>query len=287
MRNDPQTSRYCVKCDSHAGLEGARLNETYTYLCYANIVDIAIPIILDEQYYGAVMAGQVLISPEESRKLEKVVENPSFDERIREDHELQRIYNMLPLLTLNKIMKMSQLIENISKYVIEDALIHDKLYNIYRSANNIDDKWLEDMDIHSIDNIKKQLQQIEAHRTPTDSEASDGYNPIIRIAKNHVMDNIESKITLRDTSKVLHVSESYLSRLFKKETKESFSAYVVRKKLEKASDALINTDELVNEISDHFSFSDCGYFIRLFNRHYGVTPAVYRRKVRQQCETTS
>jgi ligand-binding sensor protein/AraC-like DNA-binding protein len=281
MRNDPQTSRYCVKSDSHAGLEGARLNETYTYLCHANIVDIAIPIIIDEQYYGAVMAGEVLVPPKEGDTLEKVVSNPCLEERILNDKKLRRIYDALPLLTLDHIAKMTQLIENISKYIFEEALVRDRLYNLYRSADIIRGDDPGESDIHTVEAIKKQLQKIEAHRTPPEPETDDSYNPLVRIAKNFVFDNLEEKITLRDTSKTLHVSESYLSRLFKKETGESFSAYVVRKKMEKASEALINSDESVSSISNYLGFSDCGYFIRLFDKRYGATPAVYRKKSRR------
>jgi ligand-binding sensor protein/AraC-like DNA-binding protein len=278
MRNDPQTSRYCVKCDSHAGLEAARFNKTYTYLCYANVVDIAIPIIINEQYYGAVMAGQVLLPKEEDHTLDKVVTNSFLESQIYNDDNLQKAYNELPVLTFNKISEMTQMIENISKYVFEEALLRDHMYILCQTIIKMDGtNNPSKLNLANIDEIHEQLQKVEAHRNPLEKEANDSYNPLVRMAKNYVLDNIEKKITLKDTSKSLHVSESYLSRLFKKETKESFSSYVIRKKTEKAADALIATDDSISAISNHLGFSDCSYFIKLFNKGYGVTPVIYRR----------
>ena len=36
-----------------------RSNEPYIYLCHYNIVDVAVPIIIDGRYMGAIMAGTV------------------------------------------------------------------------------------------------------------------------------------------------------------------------------------------------------------------------------------
>ncbi|MDO7203718.1 PocR ligand-binding domain-containing protein [Paraclostridium bifermentans] len=33
------------------------MNKPYIYLCHYNIVDVAIPIIVDEKYIGAIMTG--------------------------------------------------------------------------------------------------------------------------------------------------------------------------------------------------------------------------------------
>ncbi|MDU4588241.1 PocR ligand-binding domain-containing protein, partial [Clostridium sp.] len=57
IRANPELVKYCQKCDSRGGLEAVRLNEPYIYLCHYNIIDIAIPIMIDGKYIGAIMAG--------------------------------------------------------------------------------------------------------------------------------------------------------------------------------------------------------------------------------------
>lgn len=34
---------YCEKCDSHGGLEAARIGKPFIYLCHAGLIDFAIP----------------------------------------------------------------------------------------------------------------------------------------------------------------------------------------------------------------------------------------------------
>ena len=61
IRNNPSLFKLCQKCDSRGGLEAVRISSPYIYKCHCGIVDIAIPIIVDNQYIGAIMAGEVKI----------------------------------------------------------------------------------------------------------------------------------------------------------------------------------------------------------------------------------
>lgn len=54
-----------------------RTNRPYIYKCYFSIIDVAIPIIIDEQYLGAIMAGQVL-SYEQIRLTSEMLYNLSL-----------------------------------------------------------------------------------------------------------------------------------------------------------------------------------------------------------------
>lgn len=59
VRANPQLFKYCQICDSRGGLEAVRSQKPYIYLCHFNIIDIAIPITVDDKYLGAIMAGQI------------------------------------------------------------------------------------------------------------------------------------------------------------------------------------------------------------------------------------
>ena len=59
VRANPQLEKYCEVCDSRGGLEAVRSQKPYIYLCHFNIIDIAIPITVDDKYLGAIMAGQI------------------------------------------------------------------------------------------------------------------------------------------------------------------------------------------------------------------------------------
>lgn len=61
VRHSPELSKLCEKCDARGGLEAVRTGQPFIYRCHFNIVDMAIPIIVDDQYVGAIMAGEVLL----------------------------------------------------------------------------------------------------------------------------------------------------------------------------------------------------------------------------------
>lgn len=74
----------------------------------------------------------------------------------------------------------------------------------------------------------------------------------------------------------LHCSPDYLSHLFKSATGESLSAFITRKRLERADDLLRTTALSVKEISWACGFSYESYFTRKFKERFGVTPMAHR-----------
>lgn len=76
------------------------------------------------------------------------------------------------------------------------------------------------------------------------------------------------------------VSASYFSRLFKREMKSGFSAYVNRVRLREAERLLLTTDKSVTEIAQEVGFATSSYFIDCFRRTHEVTPYRYRRLLR-------
>lgn len=75
------------------------------------------------------------------------------------------------------------------------------------------------------------------------------------------------------------VSESYVCVLFKKAFQITINQYIINLRMEKARDYLTNTNKKIKEISTLTGYRDCNYFIRLFKKNMGVTPADYRLSV--------
>ena len=88
------------------------------------------------------------------------------------------------------------------------------------------------------------------------------------------------ELTEESTAAALGVSVSYLSRVFKRGMKRSFSSYVNSVKLREAQKLLISTDKSVTEIGEIIGFSTSAYFIATFRGAHGVTPGEYRRLLR-------
>lgn len=95
-------------------------------------------------------------------------------------------------------------------------------------------------------------------------------------AQRFVLEHMNQKITLSDVANHLHLNASYFSRMFKKETGESFIEFVTRIKMEKAKDMLNHTIKPVEQIALDVGFDNKSYFFRTFKKQFGVTPSEYK-----------
>lgn len=103
VRNDKKLKAYCQKCDAIGGFEAMRNKEPFIYKCYFSIVDIAIPIVVNKRYIGAIMAGQVRVLPNEEELIEEIF-RPSNQRFIKnKKEELKEHYNKLPFLSKGRI----------------------------------------------------------------------------------------------------------------------------------------------------------------------------------------
>jgi AraC-like DNA-binding protein len=62
----------------------------------------------------------------------------------------------------------------------------------------------------------------------------------------------------------------------------SFTAYATGLKLKEAERLLIGSDTSVTEIAEHVGFFTVAYFIASFRARYGITPAKYRKLLRDK-----
>ena len=98
----------------------------------------------------------------------------------------------------------------------------------------------------------------------------------INACKEYIYSHIKERITIEDLSDEFGVSASYLSRLFKKETGVSVSAYIREQKMNIAKNLLRFSDYSLIEIANRLSFSSQSHFIQQFRETVGMTPKKYR-----------
>lgn len=87
-----------------------------------------------------------------------------------------------------------------------------------------------------------------------------------------------SKISLEMTAEQIGLTPAYFSKLFKKETGETFVKYLTRIRMEEAIRMLDTTDEKIYVIAEKTGYPDVGYFSHVFKKKYGISPIQYRRQ---------
>lgn len=78
--------------------------------------------------------------------------------------------------------------------------------------------------------------------------------------------------------KIMHVSHSYICKLFKEQTKVTAASYLLSYRLGKAAEEAVAHDFTVKELAAKSGFSDELYFMKKFKERYGVTVKEYMRK---------
>ena len=102
-----------------------------------------------------------------------------------------------------------------------------------------------------------------------------------QLIKSYIKNNLSKKITLSDLSWKLHYSTVTLTEHFKKEYDITIMEYVMKKRMEKASRLLINSELSIREISEECGFCDNEYFSRCFKNYYGTSPVAWRKKLKE------
>ena len=86
----------------------------------------------------------------------------------------------------------------------------------------------------------------------------------------------ESDLNVETLCAYLHLSPTYFSTLFKRETQKSFTAYVTDLRMQHAAQLLRDTDEKTYLIAERIGYTDPNYFSYVFKKHFGLTPSKYR-----------
>ena len=102
--------------------------------------------------------------------------------------------------------------------------------------------------------------------------------PMLQIGKviNAVLENCAADWTRAEMAELASMSESSLTRAFKKYTGYSPGNYLIHLRIKKAEALLQRQNQRINEIGASVGFRDSNYFSRQFHRINGLTPRQYR-----------
>lgn len=93
----------CYQCDAHGGLHAAITGKPHIYKCHADLIDFAVPLIFEGNYYGAIMGGQIHStwdSKDAPEKLERIIDRESqWNDKL----ELVSAYEKVKTISFDKI----------------------------------------------------------------------------------------------------------------------------------------------------------------------------------------
>jgi AraC family transcriptional regulator len=97
-------------------------------------------------------------------------------------------------------------------------------------------------------------------------------------ACSYIAENLGERFTLDDLARQAGVSRFHFARLFRVSTGDSPMAYLLKSRIERAKQMLLQDDRPVCEIAAVLGFCDQSHLTRTFRRLTGVTPREFARR---------
>lgn len=104
---------------------------------------------------------------------------------------------------------------------------------------------------------------------------------LITKAISYIKLHFREELTLQEVADTIHVSKSYLSNLFKKQSGQNFIDYLIDLRLHEAKRMLVQHEYKIYEVAEKSGFNDVKYFSKLFKKMTQMTPVEYREKHQQ------
>jgi two-component system response regulator YesN len=117
------------------------------------------------------------------------------------------------------------------------------------------------------------LQQCMENETRNDRE-----NTVRRI-KLFVQKHLVEDVSLQAIADYMYMHPVHVSRIFKLETGENLSDFVLRLKMEQAAFLLADPSLKNYEVALQLGYQNPNYFIKVFKKYYSLTPQEFRQKL--------
>lgn len=134
-------------------------------------------------------------------------------------------------------------------------------------------------EIRSFDEVQRVLaKNLIAMAKEADEVAKNRMNSFyMNQIVDYVRQNYMNDLSLEEVAEHVNLSVCYLSNYFKGQMGVNFTDYLTQLRMEKAKELLIHTNEKVYRIAEMVGYQNSQYFVTIFKKKLGVTPAEYRK----------
>lgn len=109
-----------------------------------------------------------------------------------------------------------------------------------------------------------------------------GNSEAIERIKQYIEEHLSQEISRKDLADWAGFNQEYLSTLFKKETGDTLSEYIQKRRLGVAKKLLRQTNLPISLISQNCGYETLSYFSSVFRQRMGISPREYRKHCAQE-----
>lgn len=202
---------------------------------------------------------------EKLRLVESALENRSYEATVR---HLDGFFDFLHdrKLPFSSIYQMTQLLYNFCVSLLLS-------YNL--SSGNPPQR-VSDLRGQTPGALEEELRGFLLETLDRISKTPGNIDNLIYTLKQYIDQNYPMDLSLDTLATQVHLSPSYLSKLFKKEMGENLSTYILNTRIQHAKLLLRTTDKKAYEIAEAVGIYDPVYFSKIFKKTTGFKPKEYR-----------
>ncbi len=110
---------------------------------------------------------------------------------------------------------------------------------------------------------------------------------LINSTVDFIREHHHQRLTVEDLADQAGLSPRQLHRKFRDVFGLSVQDFLIKTRIQAASDALLHSDLSIAEIATDFGFCDQSAFTQLFRKHTGLTPLRFRRRYSATADSTT
>lgn len=130
--------------------------------------------------------------------------------------------------------------------------------------------------MHTIDELHRWLKLAIERAIEYLTTARDNYSPHVKLILSYINENYMKELSIKQLSQKFNINSIYLGQLFKSETRELFTNYINKIRVDKAKELLLKTNKNAMEISEIVGYPNANYFYRIFKKITGKSPSEFR-----------
>ncbi|WP_165972371.1 response regulator [Paenibacillus piri] len=173
------------------------------------------------------------------------------------------------------------------EHILEAALLiaYAATYITHKSGHYLTDLSFFRQDLYSelehigsVNHLKKWTFDIlSSIRRKVVEDFQNNQTSIMHQVRTFIERHLLSDISLQSIADFVHLHPAYLSKIYKDESGECISDYICRLRMDKAAYLLTTSEDKVNDIAAQVGYVNPSHFIKVFRKHFSVTPNEYRR----------
>ncbi|MCX7843668.1 MAG: response regulator [Clostridia bacterium] len=205
----------------------------------------------------------VALEVEDKFMLDKYISELLYQFLIQKNFLVKQIEDAMFTFIVKKLSE-------ITEYNTDNEIVSSCLHNFKNDI--ISCKKVEDLKIAFLKSLNHYIEINKNYRSNNNNKK------IIYIVQEYIKKHYSKNLSLDVLANYVCMNSAYFSSLFKRETGQTLTNYIMDVRLNKAIELLKDPINKIYEIAEKVGFDDDKYFSKVFKKKFGVTPSEFREK---------